>query len=202
MKSWEARVLSCKHVQASLFDNPALEEWRNVPGWGGTYQVSNHGRLRRGQDGRGVGAGKILKQHRSPRGGRYVVLSKGTKNKFQSVHRLVASVFLGSIPPGYEIHHKDGNPGNNMVSNLQIISRADHIEQSKSQIPKGESHYRAKLTADDVREIRRVYKPPVSLGHGRYFYRGPTLHELSDKFGVSYQTINSVVLRKSWKHIK
>jgi len=28
------------------------------------------------------------------------------------------------LPKGYVIHHKDGNPENNSISNLQMISRA------------------------------------------------------------------------------
>jgi len=41
------------------------------------------------------------------------------KRVVRYVHRLVLSAFKGKCPDGYECHHKDHNPSNNHISNLQ-----------------------------------------------------------------------------------
>ena len=42
------------------------------------------------------------------------------------LHRYVYLCEVGDIPKGYEIHHIDFNKDNNDISNLQLLSRADH----------------------------------------------------------------------------
>jgi HNH endonuclease len=43
-------------------------------------------------------------------------------------HRLVWETAHGPIPPGGVIHHKDGNPSNNHIDNLELISsQAEHM---------------------------------------------------------------------------
>ena len=38
----------------------------------------------------------------------------------------------GPIPKGFEIHHKDRDKANNQLSNLCIMSKADHLSLHKS----------------------------------------------------------------------
>ena len=38
----------------------------------------------------------------------------------------VARAFIGEIPKGYHVHHKDGNKQNNVVTNLEIIHPYEH----------------------------------------------------------------------------
>lgn len=44
------------------------------------------------------------------------------------VHRLVAELFLGGIPDGMQVNHKDGNKENNHVSNLEVVSAKENIK--------------------------------------------------------------------------
>ena len=53
------------------------------------------------------------------------------KRYVKYVHRLVAETFLGAIPLGYEIHHKDYNVTNNNISNLEYVSAPDHRRHKK-----------------------------------------------------------------------
>ena len=39
------------------------------------------------------------------------------------LHRAVWEFYNGKIPIGYVIHHKDGNPENNDIENLQLMSK-------------------------------------------------------------------------------
>lgn len=42
------------------------------------------------------------------------------------LHRAVFQYYCGELPPEFEIHHKDFNPANNDISNLQLLSKAEH----------------------------------------------------------------------------
>ena len=45
------------------------------------------------------------------------------------VHRAVWEAFNGSIKEGYEIDHIDGNPENNALNNLQMITHKENIQK-------------------------------------------------------------------------
>lgn len=42
------------------------------------------------------------------------------------LHRQIWEDTYGEIPPGHEIHHKDGNPSNNWPWNLECLSKGEH----------------------------------------------------------------------------
>ena len=52
---------------------------------------------------------------------KHVHLTKRT-----SIHRAVYRYYRGEIPDGYIIHHIDGNPTNNDISNLQCLTNSEH----------------------------------------------------------------------------
>lgn len=43
-------------------------------------------------------------------------------------HRIIWREDVGPISAGYDIHHKDGNSFNNLVENLECISKSDHMK--------------------------------------------------------------------------
>lgn len=45
------------------------------------------------------------------------------------LHRDKWQHYNGDIPDGYHIHHKDGNPANNALDNLECLSVKDHMAQ-------------------------------------------------------------------------
>ena len=53
----------------------------------------------------------------------------------------------------------------------------------------GERHYKAKLTADDVRLIREL--------SGEM-----TIRKIAERFGVSHHTIHQAATYKTWKHVR
>ena len=60
-----------------------------------------------------------------------VVYNKENKNHYQckiSIHRDIWEYYFGEIPEGYVVHHKDFNPENNSVENLQIMGRDEHMK--------------------------------------------------------------------------
>lgn len=103
-----------------------MEEWKDIEGYEGLYQVSNYGRVKSlGRcityiDGRKKEIKeKMLHLFTNELGYYHVSLSKcGVVKRFK-VHRLVAKAFLEN-PNNYPaINHRDENPQNNRVENLE-----------------------------------------------------------------------------------
>ena len=104
------------------------EEWKDIKGYEGLYQVSNLGRVRsldtyvksgRSATGYRFRKGRILSLRQSDRGYMYVMF--GDRKAFQ-VHRLVALAFVPNPNNLPIINHKDENPSNNTVTNLEWCS--------------------------------------------------------------------------------
>lgn len=119
----------------------------------------------------------------------------------KSVHRLVAEAFLGSIPDGMVVNHKDGNKLNPKLSNLEIITEKQnsiHAFQTGLLVPKsGEDHPMAILSENDVKDIYRRLKNGeatsqiskiygISNGYVRELNRGTCWKELFKSEGMSY----------------
>lgn len=97
------------------------DEWRNVVGYEGAYQVSNTGKVRSVDRliGNRFVHGKILSDADSGKGYRYVNLRKNNKGKNLFVHRLVAQAFIPNKEGMPEVNHKDEDKANNCVGNLE-----------------------------------------------------------------------------------
>lgn len=52
----------------------------------------------------------------------------GTR-KQDYVHRIAVEASGGKIPPGKEVHHKDSNPSNNKLNNLEVITKLSNLEK-------------------------------------------------------------------------
>lgn len=102
------------------------EEWRDVVGYEGLYQVSNLGRIKSFQYGNSHNI-KIMNKH-FVRGG-YVSaqLWKSGTSKCIGIHRLVAQAFLENPNNFEQVNHKDENPSNNCVDNLEWCSVSYNI---------------------------------------------------------------------------
>ena len=103
--------------------NYLFEEWRDIKGYEGLYQISNYGRVksldRIVRHGKGnycrVIKSRILKNNIENNGYYCVVLSKNGKTKTYTVHNLVAFTFLPNPNNLPCVDHKDGNKLNNIV---------------------------------------------------------------------------------------
>lgn len=90
------------------------EQWKDIPGYVGRYQVSDQGRVR--------GARGVLKPG-ACRG--YLIVHLWPKGTV-AVHRLVASAFVDGHSPGLEVNHKDGDKHNNRAANLEWVTKAQN----------------------------------------------------------------------------
>ena len=105
------------------------EEWKDIEGYEGMYQVSNKGNVksleRKVWDSRGyyrTVTEKILKTGESGRGYLIVVLCKNGKMKTCKVHRLVAEAFLENPQGLPEVNHLSEDKTDNSLENLEWVS--------------------------------------------------------------------------------
>lgn len=112
------------------------ENWKDVVGYEGIYEVSNQGRVRTHKDKtthsikHGIRKWKqrILKD-KTPNGRDVrVTLWKDKVPKSYLVHRLVAFAFIPTVKDKNCINHIDGNPKNNNVENLEWCN---HLENNR-----------------------------------------------------------------------
>lgn len=97
------------------------EEWKDIKGYEGLYQVSNLGRVKSFKKWKMVRCPDeyILSPRPNNRGYYSVTLYKDTERHKFLVHRLVAEAFLPN-PNNYTcVNHKDEDKGNNCAENLE-----------------------------------------------------------------------------------
>lgn len=171
------------------------EEWRDVPGYEGYYQVSNMGQvksfhIREGKQER------ILKFCLVGCGYLAVSLCKSGSQKRKYIHALVLSAFTGERPEKSTCNHINGNKHDNCLKNLEYCTQAEnnlHSFRVLKRLPvinRGEKSGISKLTNDNVRSIRDLYSS------GKY-----TMKDLEKIFNVSDSTILNIIHRKTWGHV-
>ena len=102
------------------------EEFRDVPGYEGVYEVSNLGRVKN------IETGRILKPFKDTNGYLILKLSKDGTRRTVKVHRLVALAFLPNPQNLPQVNHKDENKTNNAVSNLEWCTAGYNVNYSQS----------------------------------------------------------------------
>lgn len=125
------------------------EEWRDIKGYEGLYQVSNLGRVKSLRYKRGKQE-KILDGWISKEGYRKVSFYKDNKRKDYLVHRLVAESFIPNPNNKPFIDHIDTNRTNNKIDNLRwatqkencnnVISKKNYVDSSKQLYISGKSN--------------------------------------------------------------
>ena len=153
-----AGMIAAIRAVLDIFDWDAqeAENWLDVPGYEGIYQVSDLGRVfslsRTDSLGRPWG-GYLLRQALDGKGYPLVTLHRSGEPKVASVHHLVTDAFLGSCPTGLLRRHLDGNALNCRLSNLAFgtseMNGQDMVSHGTS--CRGTRNSHAKLTEDLVR---------------------------------------------------
>lgn len=106
-----------------------MEKWKDVIGYEGLYQISNHGRVKHLTQIHKNRFGECTKQehivgYKGSNGYMYVVLHKNNKPHTVTIHSLVAKAFIPN-PNGYDcINHKDETRDNNIVENLEWCDKS------------------------------------------------------------------------------
>ena len=111
-------------------------------------------------------------------------------------HRRAMELVSGTIPDGQHVLHNCDNPPCVNPAHLRLGTHADNMRDAvkRGRRPKtrpnlrGKLHPNSKLTADNVREIRRRYV----RGNGQ---------KLADEFGIDLSQVHNIVRRRQWRHV-
>lgn len=163
-----------------------MTEWRDVPGFPG-YKVSDDGQV--------IGSsGRLLKG--TPNIWGYPAVAAKPAHGPRSVmgiHILVCLAFHGPKPsPQHQVAHWDGDKTNNRPENLRWATPAENAADAvrHGTLARGEDHFRARFTEDDVRSIR-----------ARWDARESTIAAMAAEYGVSESAVKWIAYRWSWKHV-
>ena len=108
------------------------EEWRDVVGYEGLYQVSDQGRVKSLErkvpkwDGERTVKERILKPSTDHYGYLMVNLCAGGKRKMFFVHRLVCTAFHDNPENKLDVNHINENKTDNRACNLEWSTRRDN----------------------------------------------------------------------------
>lgn len=152
---------------------PDAEEWRDVTGYVGQYQVSNTGKVRslprlvyceyKGTPYHRTAMGRELKPKRDKDG--YLMVNLGRKT--MKVHRLVAREFCDGYAPNKQVNHKDENPANNNADNLEWCSHIYNQRYGGHSTRSGAKHRKqiiqTTLTDEFVQEFDSIKAAEQSL---------------------------------------
>ncbi len=130
-------------------------------------------------------------------------------------HRASYLLFVGPIPEGYFVLHRCDHPRcvrpEHLFTGTAVDNMQDMLRKGRGHSPSGEAHWthrhpelvargfpkvsgeahpRAKLTALQVRDIRR-----------RYASEGITHQALANEYGLDKSTIGDIIRRKRWRHL-
>jgi len=178
------------------------EEWRDIKGYEGRYQVSSLGliksisRLVEYVAGYTKSVkGRTMKLCVANNGYLQIALNRDNTEKNYTVHRIVAQTFIPNPDNLPCVLHNDDDPTNNCVSNLRWGTQQDNIDDrtKRGRTSVGESRPCSKLTEREVLEIRQLFSST----------QGSSLSDrkVGKRYGVTGATIHKVRLGISWKYL-
>lgn len=113
-------------------------------------------------------------------------------------HRISYQIFVSTALDSQVVMHTCDNRGCVRPDHLRLGTQSDNIRDMdmkgrrnlEKAITRGTSHYNARITDDDVRDIRKRYT-------GKY----GNATALAKEYGMTSQNIRTIGLRLGWRHV-
>lgn len=110
-----------------------------------------------------------------------------------SIHRYAYQILKENIPTGLLVLHNCDNPPccnpDHLFLGTYLTNATDMHMKSRNRAPRGERATFAKLTSEQVIEIRRL------------FAEGVNFKEIAQRFNIGNTHVHRLVRRENWKHI-
>ena len=173
---------------------PRHEQWMDIVGYDGLYQVSSLGRVRSTDrivhyaNGRSAHyRERIMKQKTNYRGYCLVGLNKNNKQRYYSVHRLVAAAFIPN-PHGYaEVNHVDEDKLNNCAGNLEWCTAKYNCNYGTRTTRVAES------LRQSTNHCASLKKPVIAVSKGGREIEFDSLKSAAAELGLHASNISSVI---------
>ncbi len=152
-----------------------VEQWKDIAGFDGLYQISNFGSVKR------LGRNERTLKPRMCKGYETVCLCKNGIRHNRRINRLVALAFISNPENKPEVNHKDGNKRNNSVSNLEWCT------SSENQI------HAMRTGLNPMLKNNSVLSKPVDMlsKSGELLRTFPSFKEAERQTGISRRNIHS-----------
>lgn len=166
-----------------------MKTWKDIPGYEGLYQASIFGYVRSVDriiyKGKHLTPSKVKGQIIAPwidsSGYLKVDLYKNGNKRCEKLHRLIAKTFISNPENKETINHKDENPLNNTVKNLEWMTNQENV------------NYGTRIQRVKEKQGMHILRiaPDKTVS---YFF---TLHEAERKTGISRQSISYAIKHKT-----
>ena len=158
------------------------EQWRDIDGYYGAYQVSDLGRVRSLK----YGKTRVLRPRKEKNGYLRLILWKDGKRKDFSVHRLVAQAFIDNDDETkIYINHRNECKSDNRLWNLEYCTPQYNTNYNDVQFRKKNSKRR---------KIKDIYDPELSIDDNIELFRAngiecseKTVYQLRKELGLTKQ---------------
>ncbi len=174
-----------------------MEQWKDIQGYEGLYQVSNEGRVR-GLD-RNINSphestrrirGKVLIPKKCTKG-RYLqqAMCKEGIVKYILIHRMVAFAFIEGYFEGAEVNHINGDRYNNSVDNLEWCHRSYNIQHSYNTglrigtVLTREQCHLSKLSSEEAQQVIELR------------LRGVPYKQIAEQYSMSVSGLEKIITK-------
>lgn len=152
-----------------------MEEWKDIEGFEGLYQVSSEGNVRSvdrevvyNNGSVHIHKGKVLKPWMNRWGYLRVNLYKERKYKHLSVHRLVYAAFCGEIPDGYDVNHLNEVKTDNRLKNLNLMTSKQNANFGTRNERIGKSLSKPVIALDDSGNVIFKFSSTAEAGRNGF----------------------------------
>lgn len=112
-------------------------------------------------------------------------------------HRISYELFIGPIPEGMVVRHKNDTPLDVNPNNLELGTLIDNVRDrvdrhrthTGPRSEKGSDTAKSSITEADIPVIRQAYES------------GEKQKDLADRYGISQSAVSHIVRRKNWTHV-
>lgn len=177
-----------------------MEIWKDIPDYEGIYEVSNEGKVRtkEGKTTQSILHGErtwksIVLKEKNPNGRDVrVSLYRDKVEKQWLVHRLVAKAFIPNPENKPCVNHKDGNPRNNNVNNLEWSTHEENQNHAfdNDLVNTNTRMFLRNKDTGDLKEFRSMAKASEFLGWNTGYVSGKLAAgkpEVNSKQGGVYE---------------